>query len=378
MATVFRGPLEVARREVAPVLQIGTVLVTGSLLLTVLAPGVTPTTLRQADRSIPLQVQHQPRVLNADTSRGMHKALLPELVLPRGKSVLQSAPTLQRMGADTSQDVPLAILSPPAAAQAPFVVNTWIAPQLKRNVLDDSTGFRSPVLDALPFHNLWLNTPELRRTLADTSQGTVSQVRVFSPLTADVQTYTLTGLDATLAWGHVQTADTQTYVLNGNDVNLAFGGVLTADAQTYALTGVTTGLVHGYPLTADVSSYALTGIDAALSTTGIAVSTPDVVVAGGKGRAKSPFRRVIVGNRAYLIKSDEDLQYLLNQVLAGDPPKKKSKVVQAPEEWEQKPIVPEIAAKVIEQTDNREVLAAIQKRLDDDDEADVEAILLLF
>ena len=78
------------------------------------------------------------------------------------------------------------------------------------------------------------------------------------------------------------TADTQSYSLSGDVAGLAFNRVLTADTVSYALTGQDASLSYTgftYKLMADSASFALTGQDASFEfsgTTGV----------GGGGREK--------------------------------------------------------------------------------------------
>ena len=91
-----------------------------------------------------------------------------------------------------------------------------------------------------------------------------NELSLGNTLTADTQTYTLTGVAANLNRGYVLTADQQTYTLTGVAANLNYGYVLPADTQTYTLTGVAAGLPLGYHIFADLQTYALTGVAADL------------------------------------------------------------------------------------------------------------------
>src|SRR5882724_11909861 len=85
MATIVPGPVFVNRREVAPVLGLG--VFTSQRIVPLLVAALALPLL--AAHSFPLQAQ-QPKDWerpNADTSHGIPKTLLAELLLPRGKTV---------------------------------------------------------------------------------------------------------------------------------------------------------------------------------------------------------------------------------------------------------------------------------------------------
>lgn len=83
-------------------------------------------------------------------------------------------------------------------------------------------------------------------------------------LTADGNTYSLTGQAAGLLFGRALAANGTTYTLTGQAATLARGRTLTADGTTYTLTGQDAGLLRGWNLQASGGSFALTGQDAAL------------------------------------------------------------------------------------------------------------------
>lgn len=88
-------------------------------------------------------------------------------------------------------------------------------------------------------------------------------------LLADAGSYSLTGINATLVYvpgggAYTLTADTGAYSLTGNDAGLTFARSMTADVGSYTLNGVDAGLLVGRRLTADAGVYSLAGVDAAL------------------------------------------------------------------------------------------------------------------
>ena len=90
-----------------------------------------------------------------------------------------------------------------------------------------------------------------------------TDLRIARKLTADTQSYTLTGKDATLTKtslnAYTLTADTRSYALTGNAAGLTAARKLTADTTSFTLTGTAAALRRDYRLTAASSSYALTG-----------------------------------------------------------------------------------------------------------------------
>jgi hypothetical protein len=107
-------------------------------------------------------------------------------------------------------------------------------------------------------------------TPANLITGTVGGLTVSVPthytITADTQTYTLTGIAATFHSVGILTATTQTYTFTGIAASLRrVLPNLTADTQTYALTGIDVAFALGTrKLTAEVQTYTLTGKDAIL------------------------------------------------------------------------------------------------------------------
>lgn len=101
--------------------------------------------------------------------------------------------------------------------------------------------------------------------------GVAAGLTVQRLLTATQQTYTLSGVDATLTYSgagsKTLTADIQSYTLTGVAAGLTVARKLTADQQSYTLTGNAAGLSHGYVLTATAASFTLAGQDVAFGRT---------------------------------------------------------------------------------------------------------------
>lgn len=140
MANIFRGPLYVARREVAPVLQLGALAVT-SLLATTLATSPLPV----GAQSFPLQVEVKAGLNpNPDTSHGTPKTLIADAQLPFAV-LQQTAPDRVRPVVDASQETPLALLT--VVLPAPFVPVLHSAPARSLWMpADESSGSAKPLI----------------------------------------------------------------------------------------------------------------------------------------------------------------------------------------------------------------------------------------
>lgn len=86
-------------------------------------------------------------------------------------------------------------------------------------------------------------------------------------LTAETATYSATGIDVGLNRSLSLAAEPQTYTVTGIDVGLRTDRQLVADTQTYAVTGVDVGLKRALRLSLDTATYAVTGIDTTLTKT---------------------------------------------------------------------------------------------------------------
>jgi len=107
---------------------------------------------------------------------------------------------------------------------------------------------------------------EIRYQVIDFSGFTYSPPGVGAfTLTADQQTYTLTGQDTAFARGLTLTADQQTYTLTGQDAALNRGLTLLADEGTFSLVGQDLAFARGLSVVADSGSFTLSGQDAALT-----------------------------------------------------------------------------------------------------------------
>ena len=81
-------------------------------------------------------------------------------------------------------------------------------------------------------------------------------------LEAEVQSYILTGSDASFELIHTISAETQSYELTGNDASLHITYSLLANPRAYVLTGNSAGLRAVHKLTAETQSYVFEGIAA--------------------------------------------------------------------------------------------------------------------
>ena len=104
-----------------------------------------------------------------------------------------------------------------------------------------------------------------------TLTGNTTGLEAGRDMPAALGTFTLTGIAAALTKGQTLTADLGTYSLTGFATGLDADRTLTADQQSYTLTGFASGLDAGRDLTAALGTYTLTGNDATL-TKGGAVS----------------------------------------------------------------------------------------------------------
>jgi len=82
---------------------------------------------------------------------------------------------------------------------------------------------------------------------------------------ADTQSYTLTGVAAELDRNLSLAADVQTYTLTGVDAGTIADRILAADTQSYILTGIDASLEHARVVGADQQTYTLTGVAAGLT-----------------------------------------------------------------------------------------------------------------
>lgn len=175
MANIFRGPLYVGRREVAPVLQLGALAVT-SLLATTLATAPLPV----GAQSFPLQVRFAPGLTpNADTSHGTPKTLTADAQLPF-RVLPQSVADPIRPVTDATRGTSLALITVPA----PFVPVLHSAPARSLWLPgDESVGSPKGLIPdkQLPFPPQVQTQPDRLRPVVDTSQDTPK------PLIADKQ-----------------------------------------------------------------------------------------------------------------------------------------------------------------------------------------------
>jgi len=159
MANIVRGPLIVNRGD-RPIQQ-AVVFVASSLLVTTLAvAGVIPLPLGAA-HAMPAQVLHQPgRTPNADTSRGSPRALLRELVIPRGTVApffgQRQHPGWERLNASTAAGSPKTLRPEVLLPRGKAV--PWTSTDLRRSVTDTSQE-PSPVLAAVVLPKPTFNAP---------------------------------------------------------------------------------------------------------------------------------------------------------------------------------------------------------------------------
>ena len=159
MANIVRGPLIVNRGD-CPIQQ-AVVFVASSLLVTTLAvAGVIPLPLGAA-HAMPAQVLHQPgRTPNADTSRGSPRALLRELVIPRGTVApffgQRQHPGWERLNASTAAGSPKTLRPEVLLPRGKAV--PWTSTDLRRSVTDTSQE-PSPVLAAVVLPKPTFNAP---------------------------------------------------------------------------------------------------------------------------------------------------------------------------------------------------------------------------
>ena len=159
MANIVRGPLIVNRGD-RPIQQ-AVVFVASSLLVTTLAvAGVIPLPLGAA-HAMPAQVLHQPgRTPNADTSRGSPRALLRELVIPRGTVApffgQRQHPGWERLNASTAAGSPKTLRPEVLLPRGKAV--PWTSTDLRRSVTDTSQE-SSPVLAAVVLPKPTFNAP---------------------------------------------------------------------------------------------------------------------------------------------------------------------------------------------------------------------------
>lgn len=90
-----------------------------------------------------------------------------------------------------------------------------------------------------------------------TLTGVAANLLAALKLTADVGSYVLTGISAGLNKGFSMIADVGSYILTGFDAGLMAARKLTADVGTFVLTGIAANLVRGYMLAASVGSFIL-------------------------------------------------------------------------------------------------------------------------
>lgn len=143
-------------------------LVAAVLTATLLSPEIT--------RWTPVQhPSHNNGQINLDTSQGTPKTLRPELVLPRGTNrLLQNVntPDLIRTVVDTSHGMPKTLLP---EITLPRGKNDFsgINVQYLWPVVDTSKSTAANFIPAAvvvnPFKNVWVITPDLKRTVTDTS-----------------------------------------------------------------------------------------------------------------------------------------------------------------------------------------------------------------
>jgi hypothetical protein len=149
----------------------------------------------------------------------------------------------------------------PASVQ-PAGVNTSF---VSTDFADQTGTLSDPILivaHGITLQNLTLTADVQTYTLT----GVANTLKVGKLLTADVQTYSLTLLDATLLSGEAITVGTGSFVLTGNDVTLSKNLNLFADTQTYVLTGIASTFNLGLNLLAETGVFLISSVSIFLRT----------------------------------------------------------------------------------------------------------------
>jgi hypothetical protein len=112
-----------------------------------------------------------------------------------------------------------------------------------------------------------------------------SELTVYTPLTADPGSHTITGTAATPKASRLATASAGSYALTGTDAAPKASRLVTAGAGSYAVTGTDATLTYnessGYTIAADAGSVALSGTAAALAVTrAVIASSGSVAITG--------------------------------------------------------------------------------------------------
>ncbi len=97
--------------------------------------------------------------------------------------------------------------------------------------------------------------------------GTDATLELAKKLAAAAGSYLFTGTDAGLRLDRELTVDAGSYSFTGTDATLRVGKTVTADAGSYDLTGAAASLLHQWKVGAGAGSYSISGQDANLSTT---------------------------------------------------------------------------------------------------------------
>ncbi len=291
MATIFRGPLQVSRREVPPVKQIGSPQPFGLLLTLFAVTTLVPIPQESDSKSFPPQVQTKPLVLNADTSHGTPKTLLRELALPVGKQAAwigQVERTQRRfLSPDTSESTAKTLI--PELAQPVGKAAPYIAPvvQSKANWLPaDTTQDMQNSLRVVPS----ALTGTLSQTLADVTLSGSGSAVIASSLATTLADATLAGVG--------------TAVVNST---------LSATLSDLTSTEIGSDIVSG--------SLAITLDDVAIAAIGDSAAPVVVTVTpqGGsskKGRRKQIWRvPIVIDDEKFYVEDEAEAATLLEQVV---------------------------------------------------------------
>lgn len=104
-------------------------------------------------------------------------------------------------------------------------------------------------------------TADLRTYTLTGISANLSSVR---RMVAALGTYTLTGFDTALKMGRGIVAETGAYVLTGINTSVSSARTMVASLGTYTLTGINAGFTKGFGILAETGNYILTGFDAVL------------------------------------------------------------------------------------------------------------------